>query len=57
MTDPCFVCEMRKYPLEKLLDEDFLRERKNEFYPDEEYGEFAQVCKDCNAALIEYYYK
>lgn len=58
MSQPfCFVCEMKKYPIEKLLDEEFIQERKNEFYPDNEYGDMASVCEECHQDLIEYYFK
>lgn len=51
----CFLCEMRKYPTEKLLDDEFVCERKNEFYPFEEFGDMAQVCEKCDAELSDYY--
>lgn len=51
----CFLCEMRKYPLEKILDDDFIHERKNEFYPDEEFGDMARVCPKCDKELLDYY--
>jgi hypothetical protein len=58
MTDTiCFICEMRKYPLDKMLDLDFLTERKNEFFPEEEFGDYASVCEKCHDGLIEYYLK
>jgi hypothetical protein len=40
----CFMCEVEKYPPEKLLDKDFLQERKNEFYPEEEFGDWCHLC-------------
>jgi hypothetical protein len=46
---------MRKYPLEKILDDDFIHERKNEFYPDEEFGDMARVCPKCDKELLDYY--
>lgn len=51
----CFPCEMKKYPTARLMNSDFFLERKNEFYPDEEYGEYAHVCEDCHKELIAYY--
>lgn len=54
--DLCFLCEMKKYPKEKLLDEKFLYERKEEFYPTEEFGDFARVCESCNIEVLIYYF-
>lgn len=54
-TSICFCCEMAKFPPEKLLDDTFFLERKNEFYPDEEFGDSALVCPDCYIKLLEYY--
>jgi hypothetical protein len=51
---PCFCCEMAKYQTHKLLDQQFVMERKNEFYPDEEFGEFVSVCEDCHVKLLKY---
>lgn len=51
----CFCCEIKKYSLQKRQDPEFFLERKNEFYPDEEFGPFAGVCPDCDEELIEYY--
>ncbi len=53
----CFVCEMKKYPPHKILDWEFMLERKNEFYPHNEYGGVVSVCEDCHDELIEYYLK
>lgn len=52
----CFLCELKKYPIEKVLDDEFLYERKNEFYPDEEFGDLASVCEKCNQELLDYYF-
>ena len=46
---------MAKFPPEKLLDDTFFLERKNEFYPNEEFGDSALVCPDCHIKLLEYY--
>jgi len=51
----CFLCELKKYPIEKVLDDDFVLERKNEFYPEEEFGDMAHVCEKCHIELLEYY--
>lgn len=43
----CFGCFIHALPVEKLLDEAFINERLDEFYPIEEYhGEFP-LCMDC----------
>lgn len=47
MVHICFMCEINKYPIEKILDDDFYKERLNEFYPEEEWGGRAQFCDDC----------
>lgn len=52
----CFLCEMRKYSQEKLLDNDFVEERKNEFFPEDQYGDRAYVCKDCDYVLFSFYH-
>jgi hypothetical protein len=51
----CLVCELKKYPIEKLMDDEFFVERKNEFYPKEEFGDFGLVCPDCHEGLVKYY--
>jgi hypothetical protein len=49
------LCELKKYPISKMFDDDFIWERKNEFYPEEEFGDMAAVCEKCNEELLEYY--
>lgn len=51
----CIACELKKYPPEKLRNDEFFTERKNEFYPDEQFGEFALVCPKCHEELVKYY--
>jgi hypothetical protein len=51
----CMLCEMKKWPIEKLLDNDFVNERKDEFYPRDEYGDYSIVCEKCNEELLEYF--
>jgi hypothetical protein len=51
----CFPCQMKRFSQEKLNNLAFFMERKNEFYPDEEYGEYAYVCENCHKELIAYY--
>jgi len=46
---------MTKYPPEKIQDHDFFYERKNEFYPDDDYGNFAFVCPECHEKIKLYY--
>jgi len=55
--DPCFLCEIRKWPIEKILDVDFFWERKDEFYPTEEFGEYVKVCDACDTELLNYFYR
>lgn len=51
MKSPCFMCYLENFSREKITDEDFFFERKNEFYPDEEFGEFVEIC-DFHAGVI-----
>jgi len=51
----CVCCELEKYPLHKLHDHDFVTERINEFYPQDEFGEFVFVCEKCNSEMEKYY--
>lgn len=46
---------MRKYPAEKLNNKDFFYERKNEFYPDEEYDDYVMLCYHCYDDVLLYY--
>lgn len=48
----CVACELSKYPIEKLRDEDFVRERCEEFYPIDEFLGYAYLCDDCAPKLI-----
>ena len=52
----CFLCELKKYPKEKILDDKFIYERKNEFYPEEDFGDMARVCEKCHLELLDYYF-
>jgi hypothetical protein len=40
----CVICEIQKYPVHKWADKDFVLERKNEFYPEEEFGDLCFIC-------------
>ncbi len=51
--DPCFLCELEEYPLQKIMDPCFVAERKNEFYPEEEFGSFMKVCEWHYLAVME----
>lgn len=51
----CLMCELKKYPIEKLLDLDFFIERLGEFYPIEEFGGWAAVCNECHEDVQNYY--
>lgn len=42
----CYICEIEKYPAHKIFDDEFCRERKEEFYPSEEFGDKVQVCEE-----------
>jgi hypothetical protein len=53
----CMMCEMRKWPREKQLDTAFFNERKNEFFPEEDYGPYARLCQDCEIELLNYYHE
>lgn len=49
----CFGCFIHGMPIEKLLDEAFVNERLDEFYPIEEYhGEFP-LCPQCAKEVID----
>ncbi len=52
--DVCFLCEMRKFPPEKRLNNDFFYERKEEFYPSEQFGDYVACCEKCSDKLMEY---
>lgn len=52
--DPCFMCIMNEYSPEKLLDDRFWYERKNEFYPNDEWGNCVVICEECKNILLEY---
>lgn len=43
-TNPCFMCEMERYDPEKLNDPEFIKDRKSEFFPEEEYGDYVHIC-------------
>lgn len=53
MTSPlnCFWCYLKQFPIEKARDHNFFWERKNEFFPEEEFGEYCKVCEDCHHEL------
>jgi hypothetical protein len=51
----CYACEMSKYPNEKLDDPAFMKERKEEFYPSEEYGECVEICENCMKEMAMHY--
>lgn len=48
----CFTCYLKQFSLEKILDEKFVEERKEEFYPSDEYGTGIGICQSCVNALI-----
>lgn len=52
--DPCFMCVMEQYDIEKLQDDNFWFERKNEFYPDDEWGSSVKVCTKCKNIILAY---
>ena len=48
----CFGCYLNGVPTEKLMDDDFINERLDEFYPFEEYhGEFP-LCLQCTGEVL-----
>ena len=52
--DPCFMCIMDQYSAEKVADDYFWYERKNEFYPSDEWGNCVLICGKCKNILLEY---
>lgn len=40
----CFFCQMDNYSDEKYFDDEFFLERKNEFYPEEIFGNSIGAC-------------
>lgn len=46
---------MKKYPTEKVLEEDFFFERLGEFYPIEDYGGWVGLCEECHHEVLNYY--
>lgn len=51
----CFSCEMKKSPPEKVLDDTFIKERLNEFYPESEFLGYCYICEACHQELLHYY--
>jgi len=51
----CVCCELEKYPLHKLHNHDFVTERINEFYPQDEFVDWVFVCEKCNSEMEKYY--
>lgn len=45
MKDFCFICYLEQFSREKIFDDEFIRERKNEFYPEEEFGNYVKICE------------
>lgn len=37
------------------MDNEFIMERKNEFYPFEEFGIYAALCEECDKEMLKYF--